>query len=586
MPYAIIRTAKLTKMANISGSASHNFRERQTLNADSERTPNNLTVGAQSSKEVIAAVKARLETVPTVRKNAVLAIEYFIGASPEFFKDATIEQQKGYFDQAEKWLIQRHGQQNVVAITRQYDETSPHICAYVVPIDFNGKLNCSHFLDGRTKLIGMQTNFADVCGRQFGLQRGVEGSKAKHITLKNYYAQIQAETPQLLAGASREEFREAFEIKIAKAKQYDIEKANKAATEALLVELRESAVQVRILPLDAVLERLGCIPDPQDKKNWRTPIGRITVDGAKFYAHGLGKGGGGAIDLVMLVEDIKFIDAVKLLSDHFGDAAVISHGAAIFEKTIEDADSMPKKPFQLPEPKLENWPRVRKYLTETRCLSEKIVDKFNAAGEIYADKYSNAVFVLSRGVGAELRGTGEKPFHGVKGMKMPFFIAGSDATKMAFVESSIDAISLYELGFKGNIASMSGNSTATSKEFADTNREKGITIIAAFDNDRAGEQMAANLGQPTTRLCPKSKDWNDDLKTKREEAKMAQTPAPTVEDYKLAEAIALRRRADPKSQPTSNELAAINRIIVQQARDRLKQSQWTTKIDRPRGPSI
>ena len=67
---------------------------------------------------------------------------------------------------------------------------------------------------------------------------------------------------------------------------------------------------------------------------------------------------------------------------------------------------------------------------------------------------------------------------------------------------------------------------------------------------------------------------------------MVQTPAPTDDDYKLAEAIALRRKDDAKAQPTSNELAAINRIIVQQARDRLKQCQQTTKIDRPRGPSI
>jgi hypothetical protein len=67
---------------------------------------------------------------------------------------------------------------------------------------------------------------------------------------------------------------------------------------------------------------------------------------------------------------------------------------------------------------------------------------------------------------------------------------------------------------------------------------------------------------------------------------MAQTPAPTVDDYKLAEAVALRRRADPKAQPTSNELAAINRILVQQARDRVKQDQQATKIDRPQGPSM
>ena len=104
MSYAILRTAKLTSLGNVGGSAQHNFRERKTENADPERTPSNITNGAQSAKEVIAAVKARLETVPTVRKNAVLAVEYFIGASPEWFKEQSPKAREAYFDEAEKLL--------------------------------------------------------------------------------------------------------------------------------------------------------------------------------------------------------------------------------------------------------------------------------------------------------------------------------------------------------------------------------------------------------------------------------------------------------------------------------------------------
>lgn len=573
-------------MANISGSALHNFRERTTPNADPERTPNNETTGAQNTKEVLVKVKERLATVLTVRKNAVLAIEYFIGASPEFFKDGSIEQQKAYFDQAEKWLIKRHGQQNIVAITRQYDETSPHICAYVVPIDPKGKLNCSHFLDGRTKLSEMQTDFANICGRQFGLQRGIEGSNAKHITIKQYYAQIQTVTPEILteippepppltitqklsaASGIETEYsrthRQYLQAKLrrgaeeatqrkaqySKAIQHDIERENKAAREVRLAELRATSTQVRNLPLDVVLERLGCIPEPKDKKNWRTPVGRITVDGMKFFAQDLGKGGGGAIDLVMMVEETDYTGALNRLTKDFGNEALIAQGASLFKASIEAAAKVPPKPYQAPEPKIENWPRVRKYLTETRCLSENLVDKLNELGKVYADKFSNVVFVLGEGLGVELRGTGDKPFHGVRGQKRPFMLSAKDENKIAFVESSIDAMSLYELGFKGHIASMSGNSSEVAKQLASHFRQKGMTVVAAFDNDRAGEQMAANLGQPTTRLCPKSKDWNDDLKTKRDGAKMVQTPAPTV---------------------------------IQQAHDDLKKDQQVKPQQRPRG---
>ena len=52
---------------------------------------------------------------------------------------------------------------------------------------------------------------------------------------------------------------------------------------------------------------------------------------------------------------------------------------------------------------------------------------------------------------------------------------------------------------------------------------------------------------------------------------MAQIPAPTAEDYKLAHDIQQRRGADPSAQPSSRELTAIDRILVQQARERLEQ---------------
>ena len=70
-------------------------------------------------------------------------------------------------------------------------------------------------------------------------------------------------------------------------------------------------------------------------------------------------------------------------------------------------------------------------------------------GKLYADRYANAVFVLGKGEGVELRGTGEKPFHGVRGDKKPFIMADRGEPKVAFVESAIDAMSLSELGFKG-----------------------------------------------------------------------------------------------------------------------------------------
>jgi len=77
-------------------------------------------------------------------------------------------------------------------------------------------------------------------------------------------------------------------------------------------------------------------------------------------------------------------------------------------------------------------------------------------------------------------------------------------------------MSLYELGFKGRIVSLAGSSAIQARERADMYRNQGFTIVAAFDNDRAGEQMSEHLGNPRERMRPQfGKDWNDDLKAKR-----------------------------------------------------------------------
>lgn len=182
MNYAILRTAKLKSFGEIGGSLAHTYRTRHTPNADPTRAHLNEHQEA-TAQEVSAAIRARL---PDKRRgDAVLCIEYFIGASPEFFGRG--EDGTDYFARATAWLKQRHGADNVVGVSVHRDETSPHLVAYVVPLDDRGKLNAKHFLGGRAKLSAMQTDFAANVGAAVGLERGVEGSKATHTTIRQYY---------------------------------------------------------------------------------------------------------------------------------------------------------------------------------------------------------------------------------------------------------------------------------------------------------------------------------------------------------------------------------------------------------------
>lgn len=137
-----------------------------------------------------------LRGFPKRRSDAVLCVEYFIGASPDYF-DGSDPKGERYFATAVEWLKELHGAENVVATTVHHDETSPHLVAYVVPLDQDGKLNAKSFLGGKAKLTAMQTDFAKAVKRH-GLERGIEGSKAQHQSIRDYYAKVnQAENADL-----------------------------------------------------------------------------------------------------------------------------------------------------------------------------------------------------------------------------------------------------------------------------------------------------------------------------------------------------------------------------------------------------
>jgi hypothetical protein len=85
----------------------------------------------------------------------------------------------------------------VIATAVHRDETSPHLVAYVVPLDDQGKLNAKAFLGGKAKLSAMQTDFADSVGRKHGLERGLEGSKATHTSIREYYGRVNGAQPDM-----------------------------------------------------------------------------------------------------------------------------------------------------------------------------------------------------------------------------------------------------------------------------------------------------------------------------------------------------------------------------------------------------
>lgn len=188
MAFAIMRTKKLKSGGAIAASAQHTFRERDTPNADPD-VDNVVLKGPGSTDALNRAIQAR--TPERYRKDAVRVIEVMISASPEAFErhgGKLGDTGDGYFHDSMRWLEDTYGEDNVVGAVVHLDERTPHLVAYVVP-NKDGKLNAKHWLGGRQKMTAQQDSFAAV-GKRFGLERGLERSRAKHASIQQFYAAI------------------------------------------------------------------------------------------------------------------------------------------------------------------------------------------------------------------------------------------------------------------------------------------------------------------------------------------------------------------------------------------------------------
>lgn len=188
MSYAILRTKKLKEWGNICASLEHNFRERLTPNADENRTAENVHIGGNSTAEIRAKIEQGLPQ--KYRADCVKCVEYLITASPEWFAEHGKDDHQKYFDRSIEWLKERHGADNIKCISIHNDESTPHLVAYVVPIDERGKLNAKKWLGGKKLLNEMQSNFAERVA-DFGLSRGIEGSRAKHERVQRFYGNLE-----------------------------------------------------------------------------------------------------------------------------------------------------------------------------------------------------------------------------------------------------------------------------------------------------------------------------------------------------------------------------------------------------------
>lgn len=179
MAYAILRIKKLKTAGSLAAAGAHIHRKRPTPNADPSRGIEVL----HGSDNLRLDVRARLPKKR--RKNAVLAVEMLLTASPEWFRDGgSVE---SWSDHCIAWLDARYGK-NCVNVCRHDDETTNHIHAVIVPITPDGRLSCDEFFGTPEKLSKLQDDYAE-CMKPFGLERGIPRTqtKRKHQHVRRFY---------------------------------------------------------------------------------------------------------------------------------------------------------------------------------------------------------------------------------------------------------------------------------------------------------------------------------------------------------------------------------------------------------------
>lgn len=200
--------------------------ERRVIapNVDPTRTHLNreLVRMPEGIRERDDAIAARISSAGIRRKithDQVRAIRVMLSGTHE---DMTEIEKAGRLDDwcrdSMDWLYRTFGRENVVSAVLHMDEHTPHIHATLVPIvtgerrkagqkkpkeegrTYRKKANavrlCADDVLNRTRLIAYHDDYAKVMAK-YGLQRGVRGSEARHVSTAQYYRDLRRQTGEL-----------------------------------------------------------------------------------------------------------------------------------------------------------------------------------------------------------------------------------------------------------------------------------------------------------------------------------------------------------------------------------------------------
>ena len=258
MGYAVLHMEKTS--GTDSAMSAHIERTIRPKNADESRTHLNreLIKFPDGVENRTQAIQHRLDTAGLTRKignNQVRAIRILLTGTHDDMERITNE---GRLDEwcndNMKYLADTFGKKNIVSAVLHMDEQTPHIHATLVPIVKGERKRkkkeeqvkkryrkkptdtirlCADDIMTRLKLKSYQDTYA-IAMAKYELRRGIDGSKAKHISIRQYYRDLMQQTEQLQTDIGQLQDRKEIaqeELKRAK-KEVQTEKLKGAATTA------------------------------------------------------------------------------------------------------------------------------------------------------------------------------------------------------------------------------------------------------------------------------------------------------------------------------------------------------------------
>lgn len=252
MAYGLFRVRNLSA-GDLKGTEIHNFRQYDELGIEQpdniSRDPklveatNSWLIGSdgapsyESRGGMVENLHRKLaENGITPRKNSVLAVEYAVGASAEFFQKGNYSWST-FLEKAADFVAEKHGgRQNIVSVSFHYDEGNPHAHIIALPIveksvkwknsrgsgERTEKRLCARdFTGGPEKLSKLQDQYFEFCKQFEGYgEHNVKfyrGTKAAE-QLKHYTKFTNHEI-----GVLRQEISTAKDLATLQAKKLELE---------------------------------------------------------------------------------------------------------------------------------------------------------------------------------------------------------------------------------------------------------------------------------------------------------------------------------------------------------------------------